>query len=382
MRASRVVFAAAAALSIAACTSPPQAAPTSPPAQPAATTAPVAKPTVPAPTVAPTVAPTTAPAPTVAAAAKPTNLNKATLRLDWSWFPYHTPFVYAKDKGYYADEGIDLEVLQGQGSGSTVTLVGNKSDTFGFADTGTAAVQISKGVPVKVAGVIQRQASFGTACFKDVNFKQPKDLEGHSVIFVPQESTAQIWPAYLKINNVDESKVTVRNADFSNKVQLFVQHQADCMAGLVGQDSLQAKLLNPDIEDPIPWSQNGIHLFGHGIEVTTDTISSDPEMVRGFMRATVKAWKEICANPGMGAEYFIQKFPDVNTRDSDKDFARFSMPFECKKNDPGPGDSGQAYGPTTDTQWQTIIDLLHQYGGLDEPKALSTYFTDEFLPKP
>lgn len=325
-----------------------------------------------------TAAPGTTAAPATTAA--PTELVDATLRLDWSWLVYHSPFVYAKEQGYFEDEGINLEILEGQGSGGTVTLVGTGDDEFGFADSGTMMLQRSQGVPVKNVWVLQRQSGFGTACFESVGFQDPKDLEGRSVLLVPQESTAQIWPAYLEFNGVDPNQVTVVNTDFANKVKLLADGQADCMAGYVAQDTLQAQLINPDIADPIPWTEHGIQLMGHGIVVHEETIANSPELVEGFVRASVRGWQEVCENPQLGIDLFLEMFPDLS--DADVEFTNASMPFECaQKLDPGPGDSGQRLGPTDDSQWQAMLDVLTQFGGLTNPLPPGDYYTNEFVPQ-
>lgn len=317
---------------------------------------------------------TTSAAPATTAAV----LTPATLRLDWSWLVYHVPFLYARDKGFYEAEGIDLEILEGEGSGTTVDLVANGNDTFGFADSGTMMAKATQGAPVVNVLVIQRQSGFGTACWHDVGFTGPQDLAGRSILLIPQESTATIFPAYLELNNVDPASVTVLNADFSNKVTLLANHEADCMAGYVAQDTLLAQLISPEIDDPIPWTENGIQLMGHGIVLHKDTVANSPDLVAGFVRATIRGWEEVCADPPIGVEHFLSAFPDL---ESEREFSEQSLPFECAgKLDPGPGDTGQRFGPTDDAQWQAMIDLLAQYGGLENPLPPSDYYTNEFVP--
>jgi NitT/TauT family transport system substrate-binding protein len=305
-------------------------------------------------------------------------LTPATLRLDWTFLVYHMPFVYAHEQGYYAEEGIDLEILEGEGSGTTVTLVGTGDNTFGFADTGTTMVQKSQGVPVTNTLVIWRSAGFGTACFTEVGFSEPKDLEGRGVVLIPVESTAQIWPAYLAANEVDASQVEVLNADFSNKVSLFAAGETDCMAGVVGEDTLIAQLNNPDIADPVPWSDHGIQVMGHGIVVADETIAADPELVRGFVMATVRGWQEVCADPQIGIDLYLSKFPDLS--EADIEFTERNLPYECGKMEPVGTDTGSVLGPTDDALWQSMIDLYTEFGGLENPLSPAEYYTNEFVP--
>lgn len=306
-----------------------------------------------------------------------TTLTKATLRLDWTYFPYHEGFLLAQKKGYYKANGIDLTIEQGQGSGTTVTLVGQGKDTFGFADTGTAALQVSKGVPVKVVQVIKRQAGYGFLCYKELNITTPQQLEGHSVIMVPQESTAQIWPAFVSANHLDQSKIKMVNADFSNKVTLFAAHKADCMAGYWAEDAIQAKILQPNLSDPVKWSDYGIHIFGHGIVVNTSTLSN-PTLIKNFLKATDQGFTDMCNDlPAAIADY---KTEVPNLQASDKQFADVNLPLECQLMQPPAGDDGHFLGPTSDALWTSMLDTLHQYGGLSSEQAPSTYHTDEFLP--
>src|ERR1035441_11085134 len=78
--------------------------------------------------------------------------EQVTLRLDWTLNGSHLPFVWSLAKGYYADEGIDVKILEGRGSGNTAQLVGAKTDTFGEADASRTALARGQGAPLKVGG--------------------------------------------------------------------------------------------------------------------------------------------------------------------------------------------------------------------------------------
>src|ERR1043165_7083061 len=57
--------------------------------------------------------------------------EKATLRLNWLIYGFHSPFYLGVERGYYKAEGIDLEIGEGKGSASAVQVIGAKGDTFG-----------------------------------------------------------------------------------------------------------------------------------------------------------------------------------------------------------------------------------------------------------
>src|SRR5438046_2052894 len=82
--------------------------------------------------------------------ARPREKQQATLRLDWVVIGNNSMYYLALDKGFYAGEGLDVEIGPGQGSGSTSQVVGGGKDMFGIADVGTAALAIGRGVPITV----------------------------------------------------------------------------------------------------------------------------------------------------------------------------------------------------------------------------------------
>jgi NitT/TauT family transport system substrate-binding protein len=309
----------------------------------------------------------------------PVELEKASLRLDWTWGTFHAPFLYALDNGYYEEEGIDLTINEGQGSGQTMTLVGTGDATFGWGDTGTAALQINNEVPIKVIAVVQRRTPFGVACQGDVPFAEPSDLVGRSVVMVPQESTAQLWPAYLNINGIGEDEVRVVNADWSNKTTLFVSGQADCMAGYPAVDILQAQLIEPSIGEAIWWGDQGIEILSQGLVASESTLADKPELVKGFLRASLRGWAELCADPAIGSDFFIERFPELHQSDQDVEYTVQSMVNECSLTIPVDGTGAVQFGITTDDEWAQMLDLLGQYGGLEPQQAATVYYTNDFM---
>jgi len=118
--------------------------------------------------------------------------------------------------------------------------------------------------------------------------------------------------------------------------------------------------------------------MGHCLGASESTISENPDLVAGFVRASIKGWEEVCADPQIGIDLFLRQFPELSAED--QEFTRQSMPFECAdKLDPGPGDSGTRYSATTDNMWQSMVDVLVQFGGLEDPLAPSEYYTNDFV---
>src|SRR5262245_20951761 len=124
----------------------------------AAACAPAAAPSQPS-AAAPAAAPAaggSAPATAAPGAKAPDTLESVTVLLDWFPDGYHAPFYVAREKGYYREAGLEVDIKEGRGSGTVAQLVGTKTATFGFAEGGAMAKGVATGIPVKmVAGVFR-----------------------------------------------------------------------------------------------------------------------------------------------------------------------------------------------------------------------------------
>src|SRR5262249_26460269 len=167
--------------------------------------APSAKPQAAAP---PAAAPTSA-APSVAsqAAPAPPAPEKASFRLDLVASGYHAPLVLAMARGYYADQGLDLEIGDGRGSTTTVRVVGAGTDTFGMASQATMALAVAEGVPVRaIAGIIQKMPE-GIISIQEAGISTPKDLEGRTMAYTPGSSGELLFPAFAAATGIDAARV-------------------------------------------------------------------------------------------------------------------------------------------------------------------------------
>ena len=79
--------------------------------------------------------------------------DKVSIQLDWIVRGDHAMFFVAKEKGYFADQGIDVTAIRrGTGTPNALRLVGGGEADFGFGDLPTLAVARSQDVPVVALG--------------------------------------------------------------------------------------------------------------------------------------------------------------------------------------------------------------------------------------
>ena len=90
-----------------------------------------------------------------AAAAAPVaaQTTKFPFRLNWTASGEHAAFFVARDKGFYREEGLDVEILDGSGSTTVLQLIANGSSPVGYADAATMMRGVANGMPVRAVGV-------------------------------------------------------------------------------------------------------------------------------------------------------------------------------------------------------------------------------------
>lgn len=302
--------------------------------------------------------------------------DKAVLMLNWYVYGEHAPFVVGSLKNYYKDEGIDLEIQEGRGSGVTVQAVAAGTVTFGFADVSVMIRAATKGAPVKSVGVLVQKTP-GAVVAPEGKIKSPQDLAGKTIAITPGDSVTPFWPLYLKKIGVAESSVRTVAGDAQTKLNAVVNGQAD---GLIGTSTEQGARLPDIINKPVTilrYADAGMSLVGFGIVVSNDTIATKADLVKRFMRATTRAVEDAEKDPKGAVELLLKAYPKIGLPEGQLRSLQYSQALY--RADPTPGRRPFQMDPSLIAE---TLDTLTQYGGLaqsDRGKP-DDYFNGSFLP--
>ncbi|MBV8167002.1 MAG: ABC transporter substrate-binding protein [Alphaproteobacteria bacterium] len=311
----------------------------------------------------------------VAATAQSQTLQKAALRLDWTALGYHAPFYLGVARGYYRDAGIELEIQEGKGSPTTITLVGNESIEFGFADSTTAALLISKGLTAKVVmGIFQRSTlSLFFPVGKGV--AKPADLKGKRLLMCPGDGLIQYLPAYLKAINLGMDDIKTVMVDCGIKYSALAQGQADAVAtyGYAGKPLLQA--VGVAEVGKLDYADAGISLPSHGIVVSMKTIDGKQDLVRRFVSATAKAWLAAQTSPDDAVTAMVAANPLLREKAPLlKDTLVDS--FQYLET---PAIKGKPFGWQSPEEWTKAETTLVEYLKIPKPASVDVFFTNAFI---
>lgn len=303
--------------------------------------------------------------------------DKVVLLLNWYVYSEHAPFFYGKERGFYADEGIDLEIQEGRGSGVSVQAVAAGSATFGYVDIPTMIRAATKGAPVKAIGVALQVSPMAVIGLSEKNIKQPKDIIGKTVAMTPGDAMSQIWPLFLNKTGLKEGEYKVVSGDGQTKLNAVINGQADVLLGYVMDQNIKIQDATKKPVSVIRFADYGINLISSGLIASKDTLASKPDLVKRFMRASTRAFAEAEKNPEAAVDALLKANPKAGQRDTLEIGLKLTTPlFRTAET------KGQAPFRASMANVEESLDLLVKYGGMDPAvrgKA-QDWVTLEYLP--
>lgn len=302
--------------------------------------------------------------------------EKITLKLNWVPGGDHCFYFVAKDKGLYEQQGLDVNIERGQGSGDTVKRVDLGTVDIGLADTGTLVVARSKGAKVKDIAMIYANSPNGIKTRIDTGIKGPKDLEGRMVGVPAGDAQRVLWPALAKANGVNMDKVRLINIKPGAKAQSLAAKKVDAVFDwVVGEAQYWAAGLDKDKLVLIPWSKFGVNPYGNALMASEKTIAERPEMLRRFLKATMEAWQWSIENTDEAMAIFVKYNPEVPPL-----AAKIRFVNDIRKLVDVDLNREYKLGWIDVKRMKATVANINKYFPVEKPAKFEDMYTMEFLP--
>jgi len=277
------------------------------------------------------------------------------------------------EKGFWADEGIDLEMKPGAGIANT-QIVGAGVELFCNEGLTDVVESVQAGMEVKAVFAISQRCPMAVISLASNPIRTPKDLEGKTIAAGPGSGTAALLPAVMKATGADYSKVTVRIVDWGaleemlllGKVDAIPQYWSDSVADMKGK-GIEAHYFT--------YASQGVSLVGQGMIVSDELIAENPDLIRRFLRAQQKAWLYAMDHQDEAVDAFMKHNPDYDRQVIKEQFiANISLVDN-------PSTAGKPFGWMAKEDWERTQDLMIDYLGLEQRLPVETYYTNEFVPQ-
>ena len=297
-------------------------------------------------------------------------LKKVTVILDYVPNTNHTGMYVALDKGYYEEEGLDVEIIEPT-DGATATLVAQQKGTFGisYQEDVTIALTAQDPLPIKAIATIIQHNTSGFVSLADSGIESPADFEGKTYAGWGGPGESAVLEACMTQAGVDFSKLNMVISDGSGfealgkscDVMWFFEAWDNVMAEMNGVELnyMECRTLDERLDYYTP-----VIIAGDAV------LEDDPEMVSAFLKATAKGYADTIADSDAAAEILSQYAPDY-----DLEMLKISQAYLADKF----MEDTDTWGLMKDEVWDNYSAFLQEYGVIDQAIAAAECYTNEFL---
>ena len=305
-----------------------------------------------------------------------------TIALDWTPNTNHTGIYVAKEKGYFAEEGLDLKILPYSGANTDVLVAQGKAD-LGVSFVPQLLVSKSSGIPISAVAAIMSHNVESLAVLASSKYKSPKDLAvgtTYGGFGLPYE--VPTWTAVMKADgatNVDFKNVVLNTAAYE---ALFAK-KIDWSAIFDAWEGIQAEQRGIKLRTfPISKYLGEAGNYPSAIFVAADKeIADNPELLQKGLAALSKGYTYAAENPADAAKILIGSDSSLEqAKDQVNASAAYLAPIYV-------GDSSQ-WGEFKQSSFEGLGTILAKAGALKDasgkpvtPTDYSTFYTNDLLPK-
>jgi NitT/TauT family transport system substrate-binding protein len=304
--------------------------------------------------------------------------TKAVLLLNWYVYSEHAPFFLGLERGYFSEEGIDLQIQEGRGSVPTVQAVAAGTADFGYADAASVIKAASQGAPIITTGVLLQKSPMALIGLTERNIRTPADVRGRTVALTPGDSLSLLWPFLLKKMGLKESELTIVSGDAQTKLNAVINGRADLMLGYLMDQNLRIEKATGKPVTSIPFTDFGVNLISSCIVVSKDTLAKNPDLARRFMKAATRSVQAAESEPEAAVDAILKAYPKAGERQMLIEGLKLTLPLYHTEET-----KGRPPFEISSANFADSVALLVEYAGVNKAAASrpEDFYSLQYLPK-
>jgi ABC-type nitrate/sulfonate/bicarbonate transport system substrate-binding protein len=294
------------------------------------------------------------------------------IALDWTPNTNHTGILVAQSKGFFAEEGLAVEVIE-MGPGLGVHLVVSGQCEFAVSMQEEITMARAQGMPVVSVAALYPHNTSGFMAPAELGIESPRDFEGLRYGGWGQDFERAILRTVMEADGADPKSVQMVDLGMLDVPVALQRGFADIFWVYFGWQGVQAQLL--DIEFtylPLAQLAEALDYYTPLIATSEAMIADHPEIVARFLRALARGYVFAAREPEDAADALLSFAPEL-----DRDLVLASQIW---LSDHGVDDL-ERWGWQRQETWAAFSEWAHRHGLIETPLHAEDAYTNELLPR-
>lgn len=287
------------------------------------------------------------------------------------FLPAFAPFQLAMAKGYYSDAGLDVTFQVGKGGADVAKQVGVGNADLGGGIGDTAIIVRANGIPVRGVAVMGDKALTQINWREDAGINSAADLKGKSIgVLSFQDTTYYNLLAYLASVGLTKDDADIQAVGPGGIIQLMISGDLQAMSGV---PEWAGAIRGAGVEIETTPINDIFPAMAQAIIASDEIIADRPDVVRNFVQATIRGYKDVISDPEQAAKDYVAAVPQHEGKEKVMEGimrAYIDLVY---------GDDVENFGKFDEDRLKAVQDFYVENELVREAVPISDTYTNEFV---
>ncbi len=297
------------------------------------------------------------------------------VRLQLKWLPQaqFNGYYVALEKGYYAEEGLDVKLLPGGPDIIPANQVSVGAADFGIINMYGLLPFVEKGFPLVSIAQTFQQSSFRLVSFKKNGIESVPDLQGKTIGAWLGKADYPIYAMLEKYGMDKDKDVVMAKQDYT--MDGLISGKLDVASGMIYNEIMVlVESGYPESElNIIDVNKEGTGMLEDCLVVNSEWLAENKETAVKFLRASIKGWADACADPLAAADIIWKSLDQASTTKEHQ----IGMSQKIATVVSPEGFDPAKIGYFDADKIQNTVDIAAKYGIISEKLPLDMLYTTE-----
>jgi NitT/TauT family transport system substrate-binding protein len=307
---------------------------------------------------------------TLAASAPAFAADKVVMRINFTPWAMHAQYYGGLAQGFYAQEGIDLEIRPPSAGQQNEVFIGMGREQFGVANADGFVRARAGGVPVVAVMADEPDTPFSVITLKKDNITDPRQLKGRKLSWF-QSNVQGLLDPMLFAAALTRKDIEYVNVARGAEVQMLAAGQVDAIFGYSFGQALTLEQRGFPV-NVMALKDYGVTFYGTVIYTSDQLLKSNPDLVKRFVRATLKSLIWTRDHMEQAVAEIVKVSPDRELKLETRKLAIIYGLYDTP-------DFASRFGLMSDAKWQSSIDILADSGDLQTKPTAQEMYTNAIV---